>query len=63
MKIIHETEERSIGLAIGSEYQITRSLGMGLRYIHGFNNIGLYQRSATQEFKWENIQLAISYIF
>lgn len=61
--IIHQTEERSIGFAIGTEYQIYKSVGVGLRYIHGFNNIGINRNSGEQEFKFENFQLVIFYLF
>ena len=55
--ITHDTEERSIGFTAGVEYQFIKSLFIGARYVHGFNHIGLGQRSDIQEFKYELVQI------
>lgn len=63
LDISNQTEERNIGLAVGSEYQINRSFGVGLRYIYGLNNISINRTSNVQEFKFENVQIAVTYVF
>jgi opacity protein-like surface antigen len=55
--ITHDTEERSIGFTAGFEYQLIKSFFVGARYMHGFNHIGLGQRSSIQEFKYELAQI------
>jgi hypothetical protein len=61
--ITHDTEERSIGITGGIEYGITNSISLCARYMHGFNHIGLGQRSDIQEFKFEMIQLTAAVKF
>ena len=56
--ITHDTEERSISVTAGVEYQFTNSLGVAARYMHGLNHIGIGQRSDVQEFKLESFQLS-----
>ncbi len=56
-KVTHDTEERSISVTGGVEYELTTSLSVNARYIYGLNNIGLGQRSSVQEFKYEMAQL------
>lgn len=54
----HDTEERSIGITGGIEYQLIDPLSLTLRYMNGFNHIGLGQRSDTKEFKYELFQIS-----
>jgi hypothetical protein len=55
--ITHDTEERSIGVAAGVEYEISNSFTIDARYMQGLNHIGIGQRSDIQEFKYELAQL------
>ncbi|MBC7888141.1 MAG: PorT family protein [Ferruginibacter sp.] len=55
--ITHDTEERSLAATAGIEYQITDCFSLFARYMHGFNHIGIGQRSDIQEFKYEMAQL------
>jgi len=57
--ITHDTEERSIGLTGGIEYQIIESLSLCAKYMNGFNHIGIGQRSDTKEFKHELVQFSV----
>lgn len=61
--ITHDTEERSIGFTAGLEYQFVQSFFVGARYMHGFNHIGLGQRSSIQEFKYELAQITVGVRF
>lgn len=61
--ITHDTEERSIGITGGIEYRITNAVSVCARYMHGFNHIGLGQRSNIQEFKYEMMQLTAAIHF
>ena len=61
--ITHDTEERSIGITGGIEYRITPAVSICARYMHGFNHIGLGQRSNIQEFKYEMMQLTAAIHF
>lgn len=56
--ITHDTEERSLGITAGIEYEIIESLALCARYMNGFNHIGIGQRSDTKEFKYESVQLS-----
>jgi hypothetical protein len=57
--ITHDTEERSLALTAGIEYQLIQSLSVCARYMHGLNHIGIGQRSDIQEFKYEMLQLTV----
>lgn len=59
-EITHDTEERSIGASVGLSYQVYKSFGLSVHYMHGLNHIGLYQRTEVQEFKFESLQLTFS---
>ena len=61
--ITHDTEERNISGLIGAEIKIADPLFIDLRYTHGYNHIGLGQRSSTTEFKWQSFQLAVKFSF
>lgn len=61
--ITHDTEERSVGGTAGVVVALSRRLGLGARYLQGFNHIGIGQRSAVQEFKFESVQLAADFRF
>jgi opacity protein-like surface antigen len=56
--ITHNTEERGLGATAGLEVQLWRSLSLSARYLQGLNHVGLGQRSAVQEFKWQSVQVA-----
>lgn len=55
--ITHDTEERSLAVAAGMEFQLLPSLSVCARYMHGLNHIGIGQRSDIQEFKFEMLQV------
>lgn len=57
--ITHDTEERSVGATAGLEYYLLPRLSLMARYVHGLNHIGLGQRSAVTEFKFEAVQLSV----
>ena len=57
LNITHDTEERSIGATAGLEYYVLKNISLTARYVHGLNNIGIGQRSATTEFKYESVQI------
>ncbi len=61
--ITHDTEERSIALVGGVEYQVLGPIAVSLRYLRGFNHIGIGQRSAVQEFKFQGVQLFAAIYF
>lgn len=54
--ITHDVEERSIGFTFGMAYQFVKKLGFHVRYQHGFNHIGIGQRSDVREFKLDQLQ-------
>lgn len=56
--ITHDTEERSIAAVAGMDFSLNSLLSLNARYLHGFNHIGLGQRSNVTEFKFETIQLS-----
>lgn len=56
--IIHETEERNIGLVAGLEYKLKEFLYLDARFMHGFNYISIKYGAASREFKWESLQLS-----
>ncbi|TPG61746.1 porin family protein [Hymenobacter nivis] len=56
--ITHDTEERSVGATAGLEYFLGPRLSVTARYVHGLNHVGLGQRSAVTEFKFEAVQLS-----
>ena len=55
--ITHDTEERSIAAIAGLEYQVFDPVFISVRYLYGFNHIGIGQRTAVQEFKFTGFQL------
>ncbi len=57
--ITHDTEERSIGLTVGASYAFSSRLSFCTRYQHGFNHIGIGQRSSVSEFELEQLQLLL----
>lgn len=59
----HDTEERSIFAVAGLEFNITESFSLNARYLNGFNHIGIGQRSAVTEFKYEMAQITASIKF
>ena len=59
----HDTEERSIFGVVGLEFNVTKSFSLNARYLNGFNHIGIGQRSAVQEFKYEMAQVGIGIRF
>lgn len=56
--ITHDTEERGLGATAGLELQLWRSLRLSARYLQGLNHVGIGQRSAVQEFRWQSVQVA-----
>jgi opacity protein-like surface antigen len=58
INITHDTEERGLGATAGLEVTIWRTLGLSARYLQGLNHVGIGQRSAVQEFKWQSVQVA-----
>jgi len=61
--ITHDTEERSVGATAGLAVALGSRLSLGARYFQGLNHIGIGQRSAVQEFKFESAQLAADFRF
>ncbi|RDC62774.1 porin family protein [Adhaeribacter pallidiroseus] len=59
----HGTEERSIGITGGLGFQAWKQISLNARFTHGFNHIGLTQRAAAQEFKYEILQLTADFSF
>ncbi|MEP7279959.1 MAG: hypothetical protein ABI813_15025 [Bacteroidota bacterium] len=49
--IIHHTEERSLGFTVGQELDIKKMFFLSVRYLQGFNPIGIGQRSNLKAFK------------
>jgi opacity protein-like surface antigen len=56
--ITHDTEERSVAANAGIEFSVFEKLSVSARYSHGFNHIGIGQRSNVTEFKFEMVQLS-----
>jgi opacity protein-like surface antigen len=56
--ITHDTEERGFSATAGLEARILRNLSLSARYQQGLNHVGIGQRSAVQEFKWQSVQVA-----
>jgi len=56
--ITHDTEERAVGATAGLEVRVWHSLSLSTRYLQGFNHVGIGQRSAVREFKWQSVQAA-----
>lgn len=54
----HDTEERGLGATAGLELTLGQHLGLSARYLQGLNHVGIGQRSAVQEFKWQSVQVA-----
>ena len=57
----HHTEERSIGITGGLGYQAGRNISLNARFMHGFNHVGLSQRTDAQEFKYETFQITVDF--
>jgi hypothetical protein len=56
--ITHDTEDRAVGVIAGLEILVWRNLSLSARYLQGLNHVGIGQRSAVREFKWQSAQLA-----
>jgi len=56
--ITHDTEERNISGVVAIEVNLVKSVFVDARYIHGFNHIGIGQRSSITEFKWQGVVIA-----
>jgi hypothetical protein len=63
VNITHDTEERSIFAVAGLEFAPISFLSINARYLHGFNHIGIGQRSAVTEFKYQIAQLSAAISF
>lgn len=61
--ITHDTEERGLAATAGLEVALSRHLSLGARYMRGLNHIGIGQRSAVREFKFQATQVAASIRF
>jgi opacity protein-like surface antigen len=61
--ITHDTEERGLGATAGLEVQLWGGLSLSARYLQGLNHVGIGQRSAVQEYKWQSAQLAAEFRF
>lgn len=61
--LTHEMEARSIFASLGLEYSIIDPLSIGIRYLHGFNHIGLRSANTVEEFKFEAIQISAAFGF
>lgn len=59
----HDTEERAISLVGGVEVKIASGVFAELRYVHGYNHVGLGQRSALREFKWRGVEAGLGWRF
>jgi hypothetical protein len=59
----HDTEERSISIVGGLTFYPIKSMGLNARYIYGTNNIGLGQRSAVKEFKFDMAEISAAFRF
>ncbi len=59
----HGTEERSISITGGIGFQAWKQVSFNARFMHGFNHIGLTQRTVAQEFKYESLQLTADFNF
>ena len=58
--ITHDVEERSVGATAGLEVPVGRRLSLSARYLLGLNHIGIGQRSAVQEFRFQSVQAAVA---
>ncbi len=56
--ITHDTEDRAVGAVAGLEVLLWRNISLSTRFLQGFNHVGIGQRSAVQEFKWQSAQVA-----
>lgn len=63
MRDAPEIEERHIGLSGGMGYNLIRDLGIEVRYMKGFNHVGLNMDPGLQEFKYEMLQISLCYFF
>lgn len=57
--IIHEVEERQIGVSAGASFKLSKSLHLGAKFIHGINHVGIRQTGNTKEFKLEQVQVGV----
>jgi len=60
--ITKSTEERNVGLNLGVQYFISKNFFVEGRFMHGLNDIGLWQRIGNVEYKHEMIVLSIGYL-
>ncbi len=56
--LTHDTEDRAVGAVAGLEIRMWRNISLSTRFLQGFNHVGIGQRSAVQEFKWQSAQVA-----
>lgn len=64
LKITAQTESRSVGLAGGLEFGITRSFGVGMRYFQSVNDIWIpVTNNNRKEFKHQLLQATVYYLF
>ncbi len=61
--ITHDTEERNISIVAGIEVTLPGAFFVDARYVNGFNHVGLGQRSAVKEFKWQGISAGVGVRF
>jgi hypothetical protein len=56
------TEERSVGWVLGLQYSVMSRLLLEARFMYGLNAIGINQRNARQEFKYELFQISGNFL-
>lgn len=59
----HKMEERSIAATAGLEYRIWKMFALCVRYMHGFNHIGIDLDDQRVEYKYQMIQVSAGYRF
>ena len=59
----HKMEERSIAVTAGLECRIWKLAALSVRYMQGFNHIGIDLEDETVEYKYQMIQISGSYRF
>ena len=59
----HDIEERAVSAVGGVELRMASSLFVEARYVHGYNHVGLGQRTALREFKWRGVEAGIGWRF
>jgi len=63
VSIEKDIEHRSIAFTAGLQYTFTDNMIVGIRYMHGFNHIGIVRDTGYEEFKYESMQFSFSYLF